>query len=286
MKRALVVYLEDKPNLMMQFGWLYTSLKYIQSTDTDIVVFGTSKALKKVPKDCIKIKYKPISYRKQWQKYHYINSISCLADDRSAFLDEYDFLLRTDVDTFLTPAWNDYYPDFYTVGGGGYVHNQDVKRRLKRISHSLGYKHRGIHNVGSTHYGYAPLVRKVCNLAVSTAKYIINNEFSNGHGIWPGWFWGVTSMYSSEIAVNHLVNKVIIDGEKLDYFSTSSDLVMKHPHIHCWHTFDKFSKFDFEAGKYDHISMEELDTTKVNDYCLFIALKAKKELPWLQPSNN
>ncbi|MBW9234312.1 hypothetical protein JQK62_18990, partial [Leptospira santarosai] len=62
MKRALVVYLEDKPGLMIQFGLLYTSFKYIQSKDTDLVVFGTKKALAKVPADCIKVVCRPISY--------------------------------------------------------------------------------------------------------------------------------------------------------------------------------------------------------------------------------
>ncbi|MDQ6598592.1 hypothetical protein E2K98_14130 [Bacillus salipaludis] len=277
MKRALVVYVEDKPSLLMQFGWLYTSLKYIEADDTDLVVFGTKNALKKIPDDCIKIEQSPISYNKEWQNYHYINSIACVADDSAAFLNQYDLLLRTDVDTFLTPAWKDFFPDYYTVGGGGYVNDSEVSGNLKTIAQKLGYRHQGHHNIGSTHYGWAPLVRNVCIHSLAAAKYIINNEFSNGYGIWPGWYKGVVSMYSNEIAVNHLVDKVIIDGNKLDYFSTSSESTLDHPHIHCWHTAEMFSKFAFELGYYDHIKLEELDQSIVKDYCLFIALKAKQE---------
>jgi hypothetical protein len=283
MKRALVIYLEDKPSLMIQFGLLYTSFKYIESKDTDLVVFGTKKALAKAPDDCIKVVSQPISYRMGWQKYHFINSISCLVNERAAFLDDYDLLLRTDVDTFLTPAWNDYFPDFFTVGKGAYVYNNDVKDRIKRIAQSLGLRHQGIHNVGSTHYGYAPLVREVCRLSLSTAKFILDNEYKDGPGQWPGWWAGVTSMYSGEIAVNHLVEKMIVDGQKLDYISSSADSIMKHPHIHCWPSDNMFSKTAFEAGLYNHLSVDDLDITKVKDYCLFIALKARQEMPWLFP---
>ena len=55
MRRAVVVFVEDKKHLLLQLGCLYTSLKYIQSDDTDLVVFGTKEALEKVPDDCIKI---------------------------------------------------------------------------------------------------------------------------------------------------------------------------------------------------------------------------------------
>lgn len=155
MKRAEVIYLEDKPGLMLQFGCLYTSIKYIQEKDTDLVVFGKKDALVKVPEDCIKIESKPISYKKEWKNYHYINSISCLADNQA------DLLLRTDVDTFLTPARNNYYREFFTVSRGGYAYDDDIKDRLIKVAQSMGRRHQGIHNIGSTHYGYAPLVRNV-----------------------------------------------------------------------------------------------------------------------------
>lgn len=69
-------------------------------------------------------------------------------------------------------------------------------------------------------------------LSLSIARYLLSNEFTDGPGQWPGWYSGVTSMYSSEIAVNDLVEKVIVDGKKLDYFSTSSNTILNHPHIH------------------------------------------------------
>lgn len=281
MKRAIVVYLEDKLALMKQFACLYTSIKYVGANDTDLVVFGTKEALVKVPKDCIQIWAPAISYNKVWKNYHYINSINCLIDSHANFLDKYDLILRTDADTFITPAWNNYFPNFFTVGRGRYIGSDDVRDRLMKVSHSLNLKHQGIHNIGSTHYGNASLVREVCRLSVSTAKYLLHHEFKGGEGRFPEWYMGVTSMYSSEIAVNHLVDKFIVDDEKLDYPSTSPDSVSDHPHIHCWHTNEMFSKFRFVDGAYNSLSIDCLDHTIVKDYCLYIALKARQEMPWI-----
>lgn len=282
MKRGVVIYLEDKRNLMLQFGCLYTSLKHIRSEDTDLIVFGTKQALDKVPEDCIKVECKPASDQPVWFNYHYINSISCLTGEGLDFIDKYDLLLRSDVDTFLTPAWNSFYPDLYTVGGGGYVNDEDTKTRLKNISSLFGLRHRGFHNIGSTHYGYAPLVRDVCRLAMKVAQHIFTREFPEGEeGAWPGWYKGVTTMYASEIAVNDLVEQFRIDRGRLDYYSTSGESVNAHPHIHCWHTDDMFSKFWFWAGKYDNMSTDDLDLDKVRDYCLYMALKSRRDMPWL-----
>lgn len=281
MKRAIVIYLENKRNLMIQFGGLYTSLKYIDSKDTDLVVFGTKEALEKVPDDCIKIENQPISYLPQWQNYHYMNSINCLIGKDSDFLEDYDLILRSDVDAFLTPAWNSYFPDIYTTGGGGYVNDENTKSNLKRIAKDLGLNHKEIHNIGSTHYGNPKLVREVCKLTMTTTLYIINNEFKDGYGNWPGWYKGVSLLYGTEIATNHLIEKFNVDPFKLDFYSTSEDSILKHPHIHCWHTDGVFSKFWFEAGRYDNISKDSLDTNKINHYCLYLALRSKEDMPWL-----
>ncbi len=279
MRRAIVVFLENKRHLMLQFRCLYKSLKYIQPKDTDLIVFGTCEALDLIPEDCIKVEYNPISYLPEWKDYHYINSISCLADNNSSFLEQYDLLLRTDADVFLTPSWNSFYPDFYTVGQGSYVNDKETQENINRIAKLFNLKHKGIYNVGSSHYGNSKLVREVCKLAVPIAKYIINSEFKDNEGSWPGWCRGVTSMYSSEIAVNHLVDALCIDGKRLDYDSTSNDCVTDHPHIHCWHTDNLFSKFCFEGGKYDHLQTDDLDVNTVRDYCLYIALKSKFDMP-------
>lgn len=281
MRRAVVVFLEDKRELMLQFGCLYTSLKYTKSKDTDLVVFGTPEALKKIPDDCIKIECNLVDNPPFWLSHRYINSVSCFVSEHSQILEKYDFLLKSDVDTFLTPAWNSYYPKAYSVGKGSYIYSQEVIAKIKKISKDLGLVHRGIHNVGSTHYGPPALLREVCGLSASVAGHIMTQEFKDGPGQWPGWYQGVTLMYSNEIAVNHFVPDVSLDYEKLDYDSVSHHATKLHPHIHCWHTDVVFSKFQFIAGNYNHMRTENLDLSKIKDYCLYIALKSRKELPFL-----
>ncbi|MGG3467660.1 hypothetical protein ABES02_09285 [Neobacillus pocheonensis] len=87
---------------------------------------------------------------------------------------------------------------------------------------------------------------------------------------------GVASMYGCEIAANHFVEQIKIDGARLDYGSASSESIDNHPHIHCWHTDNMFSKFQFTAGNYDHLSKDHLNVNTIKDYCLYIALKSKE----------
>lgn len=275
MKRAIVVFLENKYNLQIQFFCLYNSFKFIKTKDTDLVVFCTKDIIDKIPNDCIKIEIKAASEDLVWKNYHYINSIAFMNSYKSSFLNDYDLILRTDLDTFLTPAFNNYYPSLYTVGKGGYVNDEYTKEKLVSISNKLGLKHKGWFNIGSTHYGNATLVKEVCKLATDITKYILQNEFKENEGKWPGWYKGVSSLYASEIALNHLIEKIIIDKDKLDFQSTSEESIYNHPHIHCWHTNDRFSKFMFECGKYNNLDINKLNIDKIRDYCTYIALTSK-----------
>ncbi|WP_182199318.1 DUF7164 domain-containing protein [Paraliobacillus salinarum] len=279
MRRAVVVFVEENKDLLLQLGCLYTSLKYIDSNDTDLIVFGTPTALKQLPEDVIKVECAVASEPPEFLHYRYINSISCLVGEQADFLDEYDYILRTDADTFLTPAWHSFYPSLYTVGQGGYVNDDETRGHLRRIASQFHLRHQGLHNLGSTHYGDARLVREVCKLATTLTAHIITEEFKNGEeGKWPGWYRGVASMYACEIAANHFVDDILKDGKQIDFGSASSEPIKNHPHIHCWHTDEMFSKFQFTAGHYDSLSLENLnlDTNIIKDYCLFIALKSKQ----------
>ncbi|MED1205442.1 hypothetical protein [Heyndrickxia acidicola] len=279
MKRAIVVYLDYTRGLLQQFACLYTSFKYVDCSDnTDLVVFGPKASLDLVPNDCIKVELNPLEGI--WKSYRFINSLHCISSDKSEFLAEYDYLLRTDVDTFLTPAWNPYLPNFYTVGIGAYCNTENVLKNIKRVSEKFGLRHQGLHNIGSTHYGGAIKVMEVCKLSEQIAYYLLTEEFAQDGGDWPDWFCGVTSMYSTEIAVNHLVDRLNIEPDILDFPSTSTNSFYHHPHIHCWHTDNLFSKFQYGDGKYDSM-LDDIHSIEVRQYCLRMALKAKRSLPGL-----
>jgi hypothetical protein len=278
MKRAIVVYLDYTPGLLRQFACLYTSYKFINcSHDTDIVVFAPSKSLKLVPDDCIKVELNPLDGI--WSSYRFINSISCLIDEKSSILENYDFILRSDVDTFLTPSWNHFYPEIYTVGKGAYYNTVEVKEGINRVSQKFNTRQQGIHNIGSTHYGETKLIRDVCKLTLDINHYLIKEEFAQNDGEWPSWFKGVSLLYATEIATNHLVDKFEARPDLLDFDSTSRDSIYSHPHIHCWHTDNLFSKFQYEYGAYDNIVPEDND--EIRHYCLRMSLDAKMKYPQL-----
>ena len=62
----------------------------------------------------------------------------------------YDYLIRSDMDVFLTPLFSKWLPENcndFAVGGGGYS-DEFNKNRLTRIAHSLELKHAGVLNLG------------------------------------------------------------------------------------------------------------------------------------------
>lgn len=278
MKRAIVVYLEKKRDLLLQFGCLYKSFRYIKSKDTDLIVYGSKDALQFISDiDCIKVEYNPPP-----TNYPYLNSIRFLTDEKSSILNRYKFILRTDLDTFLTPSWNSFYPNNFTVGRGHYVQNEFVREKLLNLSHQFGLDHKGMHNIGTSHYGDPELICSVCEVSTVISIYLLTNDFKEYEGLWPGWYKGVITMYSNEIAINHLLEKITINSDLLDYSSSSNHSIKNHPHIHCLHTTKPFSKFHFSSGLYNHVKMDSLNIEKVNDYCMFISLKAVEEFDFMK----
>jgi hypothetical protein len=278
--RAVVLFVEDKPQLIENSFWLYESWKYIADydTSTDLVFMGPRSALEKLPDEVIKIEEQPIAADPKWRDYHYVNSVACLCGEAAAFLNDYDAVLRSDVDVFLTPAWAHYRPPAFATGTGGYSNDDCVRDNIRRIAQKFGLVHHGITNVGSTLYGSPPLVRDICALATELTLYIRTVEFGDTDGAWPSWYSGVSLLYATEIAVNHLVPQFLSPSSMLDFHSTSTESVWERPHIHCWHTDERFSKFQCYAGSYDSIPEETLNVGIIRDYCLAMALRGRRKL--------
>lgn len=277
MRRAIVTFIENKYPLKLQTAGLYMSLKYIQSPDTDLIVFGNKLALSQLHFNCIKVPY-PYDPHSLWNDYPFIYSLSCLNSPCATILDDYDYLLRSDVDTFVTPHWNDFYPSSYTFGEGKYVNTSEVKENLIRVAQTLGLKHHGLYNTGSTHYGPTPLIKEVHRLATEITDYLLRHTFSTCKGEWPGWYRGVSSLYACDLAVNHLISDYLLLPQELDYPSTSTQSIDAHAHIHCWHTDQLFSKFVFEKNGYRQIKLSTTAPCTINTYCLYMARLGKKVL--------
>ena len=277
MRRAVALFVEDRGNLILQSHCLYQSWRHIGAEDTDLVFMGPRAALDRLPDDVVKIVQSPTTDNPQWLGYNYVNSVACLAHPSAAVLEDYDAVLRADVDTFLTPAWHRFRPEGLFSGLGAYCHDDATAENLRRIAHRHGYTHRGVTNVGSTLYGPPRLIRDICRLATELTFDIRTVEFKDHPGVWPGWYGGVSLLYGTEIAVNHLDSSFSVPREYLlDYPSDSPGPTEDRPHLHCWHTDKTFSKFVFAAGGYDDVDEASLDLGVIHDYCLAMALRARR----------
>jgi hypothetical protein len=212
-----------------------------------------------------------------WRGYPYVNSIACMNGDGAEVLDRYTHLLRTDVDTFITPAWNGFHPSGFTCGMGGYSNDDEVRQRIRETAARYGLVHRGLTNVGSTWYGPTEVVRRASAFAEMLTKHILTHYFATDEGAWPGWYRGVTLLYAGEIAVNHCAPEAK-HSALLDAGSTSRETVSRFPHLHCWHTDDKFSKHAFMSGRYTLEDARDLDLSIVSDYCMAMSFRALGDL--------
>jgi hypothetical protein len=276
-RRAIVCFVEDNWNLIQQLLALRLSWLHSQSPDTDLVVMGPEEVLARLPDDLVKIAQQPATADPVWRDYRYVNSIACLNGPGSEQLERYSHLLRTDVDTFITPAWNDFRPAVFTCGTGGYSNDDDVRGRIRELAAKYGLNHSGMTNIGSTWYGPTEVVRRACAFSEMMTKRLLTHEFAVHEGQWPGWYAGVTLLYAGEIAVNHCAPEAQC-SKLLEAHSTSPEPIMRHAHIHCWHTDEKFSKHWFMSRRYTRQDSQDLDMSIIRDYCMALSFRSLDDL--------
>jgi hypothetical protein len=276
-RRALVCFVEDNPHLIQQLLALRLSWRYSQSPDTDLVVMGPEEVLAHLPEDLVKIPQRPAADDPVWGQYRYINAIACLNGAGAEQLDRYSLLLRTDADTFLTPAWNTFAPTTFTYGAGAYTNDEEVQQRIRDLAAEYGLVHRGLTNVGATWYGPTAVVRRAAAFTELLTKHLLTDDFASDPGQWPGWYRGVAMKYAAEIAVNHCAPDAQL-SELLDGRSTSSEAITRFPHIHCPHTDETFSKHRFMSRRYTDEDAQDLELDTIRDYCLILSLQSLKQL--------
>jgi cyanophycin synthetase len=276
-RRAIVCFVEDNPHLIQQLLALRHSWLFSEALDTDLVVMGPDDVLARLPDDLVKIPQAPVADDPVWRNYRFVNSIACMNGAGAEQLDRYTHVLLTDVDTFITPAWNQFHPTAFTFGTGGYCNDDAVRQRIQDIAAQYGLVHRGITNIHSTWYGPTQVVRRACAFSEMLIKHILTHYFASDEGEWPSWYRGVSSLYAGEIAVNHCAPNAE-RSDLLDASSASGESIMDYPHIHCWHTDDKFSKHAFMAGSYTLEDANGLNMTIVRDYCMGMSFRSLNDL--------
>jgi hypothetical protein len=88
---------------------------------------------------------------RQIRHYEYIDSVNIIAEGYPIF-SFYDFILKTDMDVFLTRPFAKYYPrtdQTLLVGRGDYSTSFNTNR-LRRIARDMSWNYQNITNIGST----------------------------------------------------------------------------------------------------------------------------------------
>ncbi|VDO98311.1 unnamed protein product [Soboliphyme baturini] len=237
----------------------------------DLLIFCEGKSCSFLPKQCIEFDgnssgrpptcyYFPIATFKA--QYPYLNSYCFLSHKDILSLPKYyTYLMRTDMDVFLTPALLKWTPRFKIVTGMGGYSDKFNQKRLVEMAHRYNLRHQRVHNLGSTWFGDASLLLQVSNLSLYLSKRIYETEFDakrfpeiatfmnhSPKGKWTEWWRPVSTMYGQELALNHLVDNInnsYIGSRMFDIPSCGSINALQQPHIHTWHMLCEFNKFTF-----------------------------------------
>lgn len=296
--RAILLFLpSDPPKFATELKSFYLSLavmrsKQPESVRTDLFVFTPGTKVDGIASDfgcakadpagwtereqCIVISHEPLKGRavppgepgNPLVGYaNYIDSMLILSE--FAYASRYDYLMRTDIDTFLTPGFANWtLPEgvHLAPGHGGYGH-QNVNKHLSWVmTKKLGLRDEGLIGIGSTWYGRSHSMVAAARLTVAVMKWLHTQEFSEYEKFhastdsWPYWHWPVILLYGGHVAVNQIPKeKLLIDKPseaELDKPTSATDLLLQNAkHLHCYQSPDFFSKLRFHTGQYKNLSL-------------------------------
>jgi hypothetical protein len=268
MKKYNVAYLKSIDPLIL-FSHLYKDVNVFDDNDVNIWKFH--------------------AILKDLAHYGYLDSIMVAFEGYKYFHNKFDFLLRSDLDVFLTQLFGKWLPthlsDFVT-GGGGYSGDFNMKR-IQKAAKNVNLKPGNVRNLGSTWYSTPNQFRIVSYLTLVSMVYLSNEEFSSterkgklGVQHWPDWHYGVVLLYGQNLAMNHLISSGQMNITKLDkmidFPSSKLVSITSKVHIHVFHGNEIFSKSKFKSGAYDWIALPIKNTNLVSCYCLRIALESKR----------
>jgi hypothetical protein len=209
-------------------------------------------------------------------EYGFLNSHYFCLDEWSEPLKEYDFLLKTDCDVFLTHNLIGYTPSKLHVGQGNYYNSENIKKIdfIKKICDNFNFKYKHMSNIGASFFGRTDYVLYIVKNQALITEHILKNYFIESDiDDESGFHKGISSMIAGEVIVNagfsqQHVSLYTIDSKCWESTLIGSDVL----HIHAWHTTQKWSKHQFFNGDYNDWVVDEKDMNKsASDYCQFFA---------------
>lgn len=302
-KNAIVVYIDKSEKCQTEFGWLWKSwLMWDIDKKWDIIALTNPEVIDRVKfaYNANACKFIPLEPANKpgtfWEGYGFVNSFAMFdSEEVNELLDKYEYILKTDCDTFLTKWFKDFKPadSRVYIGTGGYyplnwdaegqAAAEEITTKIKATSKAFGLKHRNISHVGATILAKKDTVKGIVSLQKSITAKLLQFGWPKGEiGNWPGWFKGVASMYGIEIAVNAIVQPMQIHKGSFDCYCADNKLSNLDLHIHAWQQNDTkvFNKKLWHENKLPKLKYNYIPKVS-GDYCLMIAnsgLKHLKEL--------
>lgn len=259
----------------------------------DMGCVKTKRTNKSAPSQCVVFEaYKsvlPIETLKEFRFHSYRHYAESLASFMSPDVDltAYDWLLRSDLDSILTPPFATWVPEYPIVGYDPY-HTEFTLHRFHSVAKNLGLNHQEdetpfIANIGPSWYGPRAMIMDCLNLSTQMVIYLTKHEFDTfqksvdiGLRGWMDWHFGVLSMYAGHIAVNHYqpVYNIIQNHTNLDWSMAEQDPLDGGHYLltaHGWQSFAGFSKNSLRSGfKEIDLATYELGANTCVKYAIFI----------------
>jgi hypothetical protein len=297
-KNAIIVYIDNKEKCVEEFSWLWKSwLMWNINKEWDLVAFTNPAIIETIEK---RFKHNNLSLLPmdshaikgtEWEGYGFVNSFSMFDNPAHNKLinEKYDYILKTDCDTFLTKNFKTIKLDTTKVhfGTGLYYPDQGidlinmVREKIIATSKAMGLKYRNITHVGASMLGPTNTISSICILQKKITSILLKYGWQNGDvGKWPGWWKGTASMYAGEIAVNHLLKPMNTVLGNIDVYCTINKITSTDLHIHAWQVEDSeilFNKRLFHKGKLPKLKTNHR-IESAGEYCSMIATHDLAEL--------
>jgi hypothetical protein len=321
-RAILVNFPPDNEMFSKQLKWLYLSIGEMRNSEpsnikTDLLIFTHPSHVAKLrsdfsceedvrssfsdPEACHVFPHLPLHLRDIPPKnldYLLMNysgvGDSILVMSEFAYGDRYDYLLRTDLDTFVTPGFGPFVLPAnvsMAVGSGGY-HSRNAALRLKWVAtQKLGLDYHQYENVGSTWYGRSRVMIAAARLSMAVMEWLTSQEFTEFESLllsgtegWPYWYKPVMTMYSGDIAINqipasHLLRSGPDTKVRLDFGTATANTGLDSTiqHLHAYQVQEQFSKLQFDAGNYRNLTLEPfvpMNTTA--SYSMMLAVSSDR----------
>jgi hypothetical protein len=220
-----------------------------------------------------------------YETYKYAKSLEFLKSNEN-ILKDYDYLIKTDTDVFVTKNLNNYiFNDKISFRPGFYSLTEKCIEQTYELANKFNYpNYKKMFNSGATLIGPCLDIINIIKLSDTLCKdifYFLCPDGDYGNTIEETWlkslYAGTSTLIATEIIISSLFDEEkFISTDSIDANCFSIDRLDDIFHIHQWHGKGMYSKFDARDGHYDNMSYADPDT--ISGYCLNMFLENKKEI--------